>query len=69
MFYIKSEVVNDKGEKIIVCHIHSACCKTDLFFIEIEPNKFINALDRIPATEGQTKSIINARRNNLIWKS
>lgn len=69
MFYLKSEITNEDGDKIIVCHIHSACCKQDLFFIEDRPNHFINAVTREEVTTGMQESILNARRLGLIWKS
>jgi hypothetical protein len=68
VFYLKSQTVNDKGEKIIICHIHSACCKQDLFFIEKDDGSYIDAMSGQSATDGQTKSINNAKRLGLIWK-
>ena len=67
MFYLKAETTNDKGEKLIIGCVESACCRQDVYFIEDKPGHFIDAFDRIPTSYAMTQSILYARKMNL-WK-
>lgn len=67
-FFIKGETVNDKGEKIVIGYVHSACCKVTLFFIEDSPNEFLNAETGERVHPGMRKSLIQARETQQYWK-
>lgn len=66
MFLIQ-ELTNESGEKVIIGHIRSACCKTTVFFIEDSPDQFVDALTRERVHPGMRKSILNARQHKHFW--
>lgn len=67
MFYLKSEEKQEDGSTKIVVKIYSACCKSDITFIEYPDGTFYDVTHMREAWEGQISSIQHARKNNIRW--
>lgn len=68
MFYIKDEYDDPELGHIVVVHIHSACCKEDVKYLEVEKDKVYRILPSLDLCGGGiANSIIYAKMKGMRW--